>query len=249
VLDAAQPLLRLHRLDVEQAVALLAALRLRVAEGSHALPLAPDGEDRVERGVDAQPRLLQVVLEAVEDERPVGRVRAQDRGLERQAGAAPDAPGILLAEVGRADVDAWQPLVELVRGRHLARDERVVKLQDAGRDHLRRHAKADARGHAGEQDRRERQHELAVAGASRFRTSRTWASRAERSRSSSCGIVIVLLGLPVVPVDPKPRPRLKSRGDRAARIHRPVSGTAPCALRSPTQAERPTRSSCPAACA
>jgi hypothetical protein len=162
VLDTAQPLLRLHRLDVEQAVALLAALRLRVAKGRDALPLAPDGEDRVERGVHAQSGLLQVVLEAVEDERPVGRVGAQHRGLEREAGPAPDPPRVLLAQVGRADVDSRQSLVELVRGRHLARDERVVEPEDSRRDPLGRHRESDPRGHPGEQDRSERQHELAL---------------------------------------------------------------------------------------
>ena len=162
VLDPPQLLARLKRLEVEQAIALLAALGLRVAEGHDALPLAPHREDRVGGGVHAQPGLLQVVLEAVEDEGPVRRVGAQDRGLERETGSAADPARVGLAQVGGADVNSGEALVELVRRRHLARDERIVERQDAGGDRLRRQRQPGAGRQPRVQDRRQRQHQLAL---------------------------------------------------------------------------------------
>ena len=60
-------------------------------------------EDRMDRGEDAQPFLLEVVLQALEDERRVGRVGFDDRDL---AASRPSAA--VFGVVGVAD-DTCRP--------------------------------------------------------------------------------------------------------------------------------------------
>ena len=72
VLDAPQPFARLDALDAELAVQLARPVLLRRADPDHALPLAAHGEDRMDGREDAQAFLLEIVLEALEDERRIG---------------------------------------------------------------------------------------------------------------------------------------------------------------------------------
>ena len=163
VLDPAPALLRRDRLDLEEAVALLAALFLHGAEGRDPLPLPPHREDRVDGRVHPQALLLQVVLEAVEDERPVGRVRLEDRRLERQPPAAPERAGLVLGGVPDRHVDPRQALVELVRRGHLLRHEAEVRGEPRGH-HRRRQVEREPGRHVREEDRGDAQQQLEVLG-------------------------------------------------------------------------------------
>ena len=85
MLDPAQALLRLDALDLEVGVALLLASSSKGPPDPHdALPLAAHREDRVDGGEDAQARLAEVVLQAVEDEGHVRGVGLHHRGLAGQ---------------------------------------------------------------------------------------------------------------------------------------------------------------------
>ena len=87
VLHAAQPLGRLDGLDLEEAEALLVAVLERAADRHDALPAPAHADHGVDRGEDAQPLLLQVVLQALEDE---GLVRpCASRGSCSRAAALP----------------------------------------------------------------------------------------------------------------------------------------------------------------
>ena len=112
VLDPPQPLARVDPLDVELAQQLARSVLLRAADPDHPLPLAADGEDRMDCREDAQPLLLEIVLEALEDERRVGGVGFDDRDL----GVAPVGFGLRLVRVADDDVNAGQALVELKAG-------------------------------------------------------------------------------------------------------------------------------------
>ncbi len=161
VLHPAQALLRRDWLDLEEAVALAAALFPRVPHGHDPLPLPLDREDGVDRRVDPQAGLLQVVLDAVEDEGPVGGVRLDDRGLERQPRPAAEGTRLLLAGVAHRDVDAGQALVELVAGRHLAHHEAEV-VDEARGDHRGGEVEGETGRHPLEEDRGEGRQEVAV---------------------------------------------------------------------------------------
>src|SRR4029450_7451813 len=104
--------LRLHRLDLEVAVALPAALLVRIADPDDALPLAADGEHGGEGGEEAQRGLLEVVLEALEDERRIGAVGLDDRRLQGQALTAAHRRRLRLPGIAGRDVDAGQPRSE-----------------------------------------------------------------------------------------------------------------------------------------
>ena len=127
---------------------------------------------------------------------PVGGVRLHEGGLEGEAHpAARGARASSSLGVADRDVDAGQPLVELVAGRHLARHEAEV-AQDA----LRRSPPPGARGPAGPASRRRgsgprlERSSRSSGGASRFRISVTSASRADRCWGSPCIMVGPLLG-------------------------------------------------------
>jgi hypothetical protein len=161
VLDVPQALLRLDPLDLEVTVDLARALVVRSAQPDDALPLAAHGEDGMHGREDAQARLAEVVLEALEDERRVGRVRLDDRDLLRQAvGGAPGHPA-RFARVARDDVQAGQSLVELRRGGHLADDEPEL-VREPGGEGLGGQAERHPVGHLREHDRGERKQQLAV---------------------------------------------------------------------------------------
>ena len=122
-------------------------------------------------------------------------------------------------------MDARQALVELVRGRHLARDEGVVQLEDPRRHDLGRHREPDAGRHSREQDRRDLQHELALLGR------RVALQDLEHLRETGRALVgLVVMHLVHLrpqhrPADPNPPSRAKSSG-RTARILRPQAGHA-----------------------
>ena len=157
VLDAAQAVAGFDALDAELAVELARAVLLRAADPDHALPLAADAEDRMDRREDAEPFLLEVVLEALEDERRVGRVGLDDRHLVRRS------LGARLGVVGVADGDVQpgQALVQLDGRRHRARDE----AEDAGqprRDHLGREPQRQGVRHVAVDDGREGEEQVAI---------------------------------------------------------------------------------------
>ena len=131
------------------------------ADPHDALPLAAHREDRVDGREDAQARLAEVVLEAVEDEGHVGGVGLHHRGLARQH--LPPAPRRRLFGTGirRLHVDAGEPLVELGRGRDLAGHETEVGEQARGQ-HFRPQAQDETVGHLLEHHRGQGEHEVAV---------------------------------------------------------------------------------------
>ena len=163
VLDVAEALLGVDALDLEVAVTLLGAFFLRPADPDDALPLAAHGEDGVHRAEDAQARLAEVVLEALEDEGRVGGVGLDDRDLLGQAVAAALLhPGGGIG-VARGDVDARQPAVDLEGRRHLAHHEAEL-LVGAGGQGLGGEAQGDAVGRLRQHDRRKGQRQIAVLG-------------------------------------------------------------------------------------
>ena len=112
------------------------------ADPDHPLPLAPHGEDRINRREDAQPLLLEVVLQALEDERRVGRVRLDDRHLAGRAVASP----LVVVRVADRHVQPGQPFVQLEGGRHGPRDETEVPADPLGQ-RLRRQLQRQRVGH------------------------------------------------------------------------------------------------------
>ncbi len=133
VLDAAQTIAGFDPLDAELAVELARSVFVRAADPDDALPLPAHAEDRVDRREDAQAFLLEVVLQALEDERRVGRVGLDDRHFVRRSLGA----GLGVVRVADGDVQPRQALVQLDRGRHRPGGE----AEDAGeprRDRLRR---------------------------------------------------------------------------------------------------------------
>ena len=157
VLDAAQAVAGFDALDAELAVELARAVLLRAADPDHALPLAADAEDRMDRREDAEPFLLEVVLEALEDERRVGRVGLDDRHFVRRS------LGARLGVVGVADGDVQpgQALVQLDGRRHRARDE----AEDAGqprRDHVGGEPQRQGVRHVAVDDGREGEEQVAI---------------------------------------------------------------------------------------
>ena len=163
VLHPSSPVPGLQGLDLEGGVALPAPLLLDAAEGDDPLPLPPDGEHRVDRGVDPHPRPLEVVLEGVEDERTVRGVGLDDGGLERQPDPAADGPRLLLAGVPDPHVDSGEPPVELVGRGDLAGHEPEVAQQPGGH-RLRRELEGDTDRHVLEDEGREAENQLPVLG-------------------------------------------------------------------------------------
>ena len=161
VFDAAQALLRVHLLDLEVAVALLGAFVARPPHADDAFPLPPHREDRVGCREDAKAGLPEVVLEALEDERRVARMRLDDGRLDWQSLPAANRARLVLARVSRPDVDPGQALEELVSRRDLARDEAEVAAQARGQGRGRQ-----LQGHPirrlGQEDRRQLQQQSAV---------------------------------------------------------------------------------------
>ncbi len=163
VLDPAQPLLRLHGLDLEVAVALFAPLIVGVADPDHSLPLAARGEDGMDGGEDPQSRLLEIMLQALEDERGVDGVGLHDRGLEGQAVSGPDGSRLRLAGVAHGHMDAGEAFVELVRGGGLAGHEAEVGAYAAGQG-LRGQAEGEAVRHVLEDRPREGGDQVTILG-------------------------------------------------------------------------------------
>ena len=163
MLDVPQPLLRLHRLDQEVAVALAAAFLVGVADPDHALPLPAHGEHGMDRGEDPEPRLLEVVLQALEDERSVGGVGLDHRRFQREAAAPAHGRRLRLRRVAGRDVDAGKALEELMRGRHLPGDEPEMGEEPRG-ERVRGQAQGQAIRHLGEDDGGQGEDELAVLG-------------------------------------------------------------------------------------
>jgi hypothetical protein len=163
VLDAAQPFLGLDALDLEVAVQLLGPVLLRAAHPHRPLPLPAHGEDLVDGGEDAQPRLAEVVLQALEDERGVEGVGLDDRRLQGHPVRGAHRRRFFLVRVARGDVDAGKAFVELDRVRDLAGDE-AERREHARGQGLDRQVEGDAVGHPGEHDGREGKNEVAVLG-------------------------------------------------------------------------------------
>ncbi len=163
VLDAPQPFLGLDALDLEDAVQLLGPVLLRAAHPHRPLPLPAHGEDLVDGREDAQARLAEVVLEALEDEGRVECVRLDVRRLEGDALGGAHRRRFLFVRVARGDVDAGKALVELDRVRDLAGDE-TEGGEHARRQCLHGQVQGDAVRHAGKDDGREGEDQVAVLG-------------------------------------------------------------------------------------
>ena len=160
--DAPLPLPRFDALDAELAIQFQRPIVVRAAEPDDALPLPADGEERMDGGEDAQSLLLEVVFQALEDERGVGRMGFDDRDL---VGAAVDRPleDFLVARgIVHGDVKAGEALVELERRRDGMGDE-LEALPDAPGQRRRRQPQRQRVRHGGEDQRRELAEPFAVA--------------------------------------------------------------------------------------
>lgn len=163
VLDAAQPLGLLDALHAELAEQLARALGLGITNPDDVLPLPADGEDGVHGRQHPDALLLEEVLQALEDEGRVGRVRLDNGDVVVAAVRAAGGLGLLLGGVAGHHVQPRQAAIQLVRRRHGAGNEGEVAL-DAGGQGLGRQLQRHGVRHLAKSDGRKRAQQLAVPG-------------------------------------------------------------------------------------
>ena len=69
--------------DTKTTKKLLVAFGLSIANPNDSLPLAPNGDDRMDRREDPESGLPEVVLQTIEDEGGIGRMGLDDGSIHR----------------------------------------------------------------------------------------------------------------------------------------------------------------------